>query len=67
MDKYNVPIWEKYSLSIAEAAQYFGIGEKRLRQIVAENPRADFVMEIGSHVRIKRQLFERYLDRGIAI
>ena len=54
-------------MSIAEAAQYFGIGEKRLRQIVAENPRADFVMEIGSHVRIKRQLFERYLDRGIAI
>ena len=42
MEKNNVPIWEKYSLSIAEAAQYFGIGEKRLRQIVAENPRAGY-------------------------
>lgn len=63
----NVPIWQKYSLSIPEAAQYFGIGEKRLRQIIADNPHADFVMEIGSHVRIKRRLFEQYLDRGIAI
>ena len=26
----QVPIWEKYSLNIEEAAAYFGIGEKTL-------------------------------------
>ena len=36
-----VPIWKKYSLSIQEAAEYYGIGEKRIRQIAAENPNAD--------------------------
>lgn len=26
----RVPIWKKYSLNISEAADYYGIGEKRL-------------------------------------
>ena len=41
--KIATPIWLKYSLSIQEAADYFGIGEKRLRQLVAENEGADFL------------------------
>ena len=32
----TVPVWEKYSLNIPEAAEYYGIGEKRLRQIANE-------------------------------
>ena len=31
-----VPIWHKYSLSIEEAAQYYGIGVKRLRSLVSD-------------------------------
>ena len=58
----TVPVWEKYSLNIPEAAEYYGIGEKRLRQIANENVGADFIMEIGSHIRFKRRLFEKYLD-----
>lgn len=58
----RVPIWKKYSLNISEAADYYGIGEKRLRQIASENPDADFILEIGSHTRFKRKLFEEYLD-----
>ena len=62
--KYNeaIPLWQRYSLSVPEAAKYFGIGETRLYQIVAEHPGADFILEIGSHVKIKRVLFERFLD-----
>ena len=33
----TVPVWEKYSLNIPEAAEYYGIGEKKLRQIANEN------------------------------
>ena len=28
----TIPVWEKYSLNVSEAAEYYGIGEKRLRQ-----------------------------------
>lgn len=58
----TVPVWEKYFLNIPEAAEYYGIGEKRLRQIANENVGADFILEIGSHIRFKRRLFEKYLD-----
>ena len=37
-----VPIWEKYSLTIEEAAAYFRIGENSIRDIIKENPDADF-------------------------
>ena len=29
----TIPVWKKYSLNVSEAAEYYGIGEKRLRQI----------------------------------
>lgn len=41
----EIPVWEKYTLSIEEAAAYFRIGENKLRQLIAENPNADYIME----------------------
>ena len=41
----EIPVWEKYTLSIEEAAEYFRIGQKRLRQLVAENPDAEFILQ----------------------
>ena len=61
--KGEVPVWRKYSLPIEEAAEYYGIGEKRLRSILAEHSGEGFLLEIGTHVRIKRRLFEEYLDQ----
>lgn len=63
----EVPIWHKYSLSIQEAAEYYGIGEKRLRSITYEHRGEDFLIEIGTHVRIKRRLFEEFLDRSAVV
>ena len=60
--KPYVPIWEKYALTIYEAAEYFGIGEHRLRTLVRENRQADFVLWIGVKVEIKRKLFEEFLN-----
>ena len=60
--KIEVPVWQKYTLSIEEAAEYFRIGQKRLRCLAGENPEADFLLFIGNRVQIKRKLFEKYID-----
>ena len=58
----EIPYWEKYMLTLREAAEYFHIGEKKMRQIVDENMDANFLLESGNRIMIKRKLFEEYLD-----
>lgn len=65
--KEIVPVWEKYTLSIEEAAEYFRIGQRRLRQIAAENPDADFLLSIGNRIQIKRKKFEKYIDEATVV
>lgn len=67
MKTYEIPLCEKYTLSIDEAAIYFRIGRKRLRQIVDENPCADFVLMNGNRIQIKRKLFEKYIDAATVV
>ena len=57
-----VPVWEKYSLPIEEAAVYFRIGENNIRNIINQNPDADFWFWNGNRKQIKRKLFEKYMD-----
>ena len=59
--KQEVPIANKYGLTIDEAAEYFGVGTKRLRELAAD-PHCDFVLRIGTKRLIKRVQFEKYLD-----
>lgn len=63
----EVPIWNKYSLNVDEAANYYGIGIKKIYDIIHSNPNADFLLEIGAHYRIKRVLFEKFLDETTTI
>lgn len=65
--KIEVPVWEKYTLSIEEAAEYFRIGQKRLREIAVQNPNADFLLCNGNRVQIKRKLFEKYIDEATVV
>lgn len=60
----DIPIWERYALTIKEAASYFRIGENKLRQIVEDNSDSEFVVRIGNRSLIKRKLFEQYLDQA---
>ena len=63
MMKYpDVPIWEKYTLTIEEAARYFRIGEKKLRKLAEENPDASWLIMNGNRVQIKRRQFEKVID-----
>ncbi|MCM1412534.1 MAG: DUF6462 family protein [Lachnospiraceae bacterium] len=63
----KVPLWEKYILTIQEAAEYFHIGEKKLRRLVEEQEDADFIIMNGNRVMIKRKLFEKYLDEAASV
>ena len=63
----NVPLWHKYNLTITEASEYFNIGEKKLRQMVQENETADFLLNNGVKVLIKRTKFEQFLDETCSI
>lgn len=60
-------IKDKYLLSVKEAAEYFGIGEQKIRQLIVRNKNNNFTLEIGSHIKIKRRQFEKFLDNQIAI
>ena len=63
----EIPYWEKYMLTLREAAEYFHIGEKKKRQIVDDNMDANFLLESGNRIMIKRKLLEEYLDRATVI
>jgi len=62
MNYADVPIWEKYTLTIEEAAKYFRIGEKKLRQLADEHPNANWLIMNGNRVQIKRKQFEKMID-----
>jgi len=62
MNQTDVPIWEKYTLTIEEAAKYFRIGENKLRKLAEENPNANWVILNGNRIQIKREQFEKMID-----
>jgi len=59
----KIPFWEKYTLTIGEAASYFRIGENKLRRIISENEDADYILWNGNRPQIKKKLFENYIDK----
>ncbi len=62
MNNYDVPIWEKYTLTIEEAAKYFRIGESKLRKLAEENPNAGWELMNGNRIQIKRKKIEKLID-----
>ena len=66
MKKIEIPIWEKYALTIDEAALYFRIGENAIRRIINENQDTNFWFMIGNRKLIKRVLFEEYMN-GVTV
>ena len=63
----TIPLWERYTLSVEEAAAYFRIGENKLRKIISENENADYILWNGNRPQIKRKKFEQFVDKLNAI
>ena len=58
----DIPVWEKYTMTIEEAARYFRIGENKLRKLAEENLGSGWVIMNGNRIQIKRKLFEKVID-----
>ena len=43
----DIPVWEKYTLTIEEASKYFRIGENKLRRLAEENKGAGWLIMNG--------------------
>lgn len=67
MNPNEVPIWEKYTLTIEEASKYFRIGEHKLRRLAEENLTSGWVLMNGNRIQIKRKKFEKVIDSLDAI
>lgn len=58
-EKFKVPIWEKLTLSIKEAAEYSGIGETRIRLLCETT---NIGISVGNHQRVKRKELEKLIQ-----
>ena len=69
MESHNtsIPFWMKYTLTVEEAAQYFRIGEGKLRRIISEDKNADYLLWNGNRPQFKRVLFGQYVNNLNAI
>ena len=67
MNNNDIPVWEKYTLTIAEASKYFRIGENKLRRLAEENKDAGWLIMNGNRIQIKRRQFEKVIDKLDAI
>ncbi len=63
----DIPVWEKYTLTIEEASKYFRIGENKLRRLAEENKDAGWLIMNGNRIQIKRRQFEKVIDKLDAI
>ena len=57
----QVQVKDKFCLTIEEAAEYFNIGEKKLRRIIADHMDSGLVTQNGVKILIKRKRFEDFL------
>jgi len=64
--KVTVPVCEKYTLTIREAAAYFNIGMKKMRRLAEENT-GRFAVFSGNRYLIIRTKFEEFLQNTSAI
>ena len=64
--KKSVPIWEKVTLTLEEAAEYSNIGINKIR-FLSNNPRCNWVIYVGKKRLIKRREFEKFISENVEL
>lgn len=67
--KLEVPIWERFLLTVKEASLYFNIGENKLHRMANDYMESEykFVIQNGGRKMIKRENFEKFLNETSSI
>lgn len=63
----SLPPSEKFSLTVSEAAAYFGIGQKKIRQLAEIHEGEGMFTRNGCKLIIHRIAFERFLSASTDI
>ena len=63
MNNNDIPVWEKYTLTIEEASKYFRIGENKLRRLAEENKDAGWLIMNGNRIQNKILHFETLIKK----
>ena len=63
MSKLNLLPNQKLCLTVEEAAKYSMLGENRIRKIIEDDKTLDWVLHVGSWIRIKRPQFEQWIAK----
>lgn len=63
IDIEAIPLENKILLNIKEAADLFGIGQRRLREIVHEDFGNKYHLMLGRTIKIKRKQFEEFIEQ----
>ena len=58
--EYLASLRQKSLLSVEEAAELYGVGRKKIRDLTQDD-NCPFVLWIGGHRKIKREAFEKYI------
>lgn len=61
-----MPIYQKVTLTIKEAAEYSNIGINRIESLLRA-PRCPFVLYVGKKKLVKRKEFEKFISENIEI
>ena len=62
----EVPLWEKATLTLEEAAEFSGIGIHKIRELT-DSKNCKFVLWNGNRRLIKRKKFEEFIDESFSI
>ena len=66
MEKEQVAIKDKVTLTVKEAAMLSNIGEHKVRAM-AKEPNCTFSLMSGKNILIKRRKFEEYLEKASVV
>ena len=62
----EIPIWQKTTLTLEEAAAYSGIGINKIRQL-SDKEDCEFVLWVGTIRLIKRRKFDEYIEMAYSV
>lgn len=59
----SIVFYEKYMLTVDEACVYYHIGERKMAELIRNNPTEMWILRNGKRTMIKQALFTKWLDK----